>query len=102
MKKTFLIVSPHPDDSELGIGGTIIKLKKKGHKVFMVDLTSGEPTPFGSEEKREKETRKSTKLLGVDDRVNLGLENRYLFDCKEARMHLAEKIRKYKPDFIFT
>lgn len=102
MKKRFLVVSPHPDDSELGIGGTIIKLKEKGHKVFMVDLTSGEPTPYGTEEKRRKETLKATKVLGADERTNLDLENRYLFDDKEARLSLAEKIRKYKPDFIFT
>ena len=101
-KKRFLVVSPHPDDSELGIGGTIIKLKEGGHKVFMVDLTSGEPTPCGTEEKRRKETANSTGVLGVDERVNLDLENRYLFDDKEARLALAERIRKYKPDFIFT
>jgi len=102
MKKRFLIVSPHPDDAELGIGGTILKLKAKGHKVFMVDLTSGEPTPHGTEEKRKKETKKSTEVLGLDDRVNLGLENRYLFDTREARELLAEKIRKYRPDVILA
>ncbi len=102
MKKRFLIISPHPDDAELGMGGTILRLKQKGHKVFMVDLTSGEPTPYGSEEKRKKEALKSTGILGVDERVNLDLENRYLFDGKEARLRLAERIRKYKPDVMFV
>ena len=102
MKKRFLVVSPHPDDAELGLGGTIIKLKKQGHKVFIVDLTSGEPTPFGTQAKRKKETEKATRILGVDTRVNLGLANRYLFDSKEARMLLAEKIREYKPDILFS
>ncbi len=72
MEKKFLIVSPHPDDAELGMGGTIITAKQKGHKVFIVDLTSGEPTPYGTEEKRKKETCNASKVLGIDDRTNLG------------------------------
>jgi bacillithiol biosynthesis deacetylase BshB1 len=102
MKKKCLIVSPHPDDAELAMGGTILRLKNKGHKVFMVDLTSGEPTPYGNEKKRKKETDKATGILKADVRENLGLENRYLFDSKEARLMLAEKIRKYKPDVMFV
>jgi bacillithiol biosynthesis deacetylase BshB1 len=94
-------VSPHPDDVELGIGGTIIKLKQLGHKVFIVDLTSGEPTPYGTEGKRKKETMQANKILKVDKRVNLGLKNRYLFDNKEARLLLAEQIRLFKPDILF-
>jgi bacillithiol biosynthesis deacetylase BshB1 len=98
--RRFLAVSPHPDDIELGLGGTIIKLAKR-HKVFIVDLTSGEPTPYGDEERRRRETQRSTKILGVEDRFNLGLENRYLFDTKEARLILAERIRLLKPDIVF-
>ena len=101
MKKRFLFVSPHPDDAELGIGGTMIKLKQQGHKVFIVDLTWGEPTPFGTEAKRKKETQKATEVLGIDKRLNLELENRYLFDTKQARLLLAEKIRQLRPDGIF-
>lgn len=101
MKRRFLIVSPHPDDAELGIGGTIIRQKQESHKVFIVDLTSGEPTPFGTEEKRRRETSRASKVLKLDGRMNLGLENRYLSDSKEARLLLAEKIRLLKPDIVF-
>ena len=101
MKKIFLIVSPHPDDVELGLGGTIINAKQNGHKVFIVDLTSGEPTPFGTEEKRKMEASEASKVLKIDDRINLKLDNRYLFDTKESRLLLAEKIRLYKPDILF-
>ena len=100
-KRTFLVVAPHPDDAELGLGGTILKLKEQGHDVFLVDLTSGEPTPYGTEEKRRKETDQANKVLNIDQRINLGLPNRYLFDSKEARLLLAEQIRLYKPDVIF-
>jgi bacillithiol biosynthesis deacetylase BshB1 len=101
MSKRFLVVSPHPDDVELGLGGTILKLKKQGHKVFIVDLTNGEPTPYGTEERRMREAQKAAEVLGVDARCNLGLENRYLFDTKEARLKLAEVIRIFKPDILF-
>ena len=46
MKKKFLIVSPHPDDAELGMGGSIIKLREFGHKIRIIDMTDGEPTPL--------------------------------------------------------
>lgn len=101
MKKRFLFISPHPDDVELGIGGSVVKLKQQGHRVFIIDLTSGEPTPFGSPSKRKKETERATKILGVDKRINLNFENRYLFDSKELRLAVAEKIRIFKPDIVF-
>ena len=100
VKKTFLVVAPHPDDAELGLGGTILKLKEQGHTVFIVDLTSGEPTPYGTEEKRKKETDQASKVLRIDGRINLGLPNRYLFDGKDGRLLLAEQIRLLKPDIL--
>ena len=41
---TLLVVGPHPDDQELGMGGTILKLASQGHRVHLVDMTTGEPT----------------------------------------------------------
>lgn len=101
-KYRFLFVGPHPDDVELGIAGTIIKLADKGNDIFIVDLTDGEPTPYGDRIKRKKETLRATRILGVRKRINLGLENRYLIDTKEARLQLAEQIRIFRPDIIFA
>lgn len=42
---SFLVIGPHPDDQELGMGGTIARLVQQGHKVHIVDMTNGEPTP---------------------------------------------------------
>jgi bacillithiol biosynthesis deacetylase BshB1 len=99
--RCFLVIAPHPDDAELGMGGTILSLKAKGHRVVIVDLTSGEPTPCGNEQKRRIETACATKVLGIDERHNLDLPNRYLFDSENARLALAERIRLTRPDALF-
>lgn len=104
MKKKFvcLIVSPHPDDAELAMGATIFKMAQDRHKVIIVDMTDGEPTPFGNPQKRQKEAKKAAQILGVCKRINLGFPNRYLMDTSPARFALAELIRIYKPDIIFA
>jgi bacillithiol biosynthesis deacetylase BshB1 len=98
---SILIVAPHPDDAELGMGGTIIKLSKQGHRVHIVDMTNGEPTPFGSPEIREKEWTAAAKVLGVE-RTNLQLKNREVQHSIEARHKLAAVIRKHKADWVFA
>ena len=51
-----LVIAPHPDDAELGMGGAIAKFVSEGVKVGILDLTDGEPTPHGSPEIRAAET----------------------------------------------
>jgi bacillithiol biosynthesis deacetylase BshB1 len=96
-----LVVSPHPDDAELGMGGAVLKFKAQGHRVGILDLTSGEPTPFGSPEIRAEETSAATKILGIDWRENLGLPNRSLEPTLDARARLAAVFRKTRPRWIF-
>lgn len=98
---TVLVVSPHPDDAELGMGGTIGKMISTGSDVIIVDLTDGEPTPFGSKTSRKKETKAASKILGVKERICLDMPNRYLEVSLENRRKLAEVIRMYKPDALF-
>ena len=62
----YLVIAPHPDDAELGMGGTILLLKSQGASVGVLDLTDGEPTPHGSPEIRRRETEAATALLGLD------------------------------------
>ncbi len=97
-----LVVSPHPDDAELGMGGAILKFKAEGRRVGVLDLTNGEPTPFGSPETRAKETAAATAVLGLDWRENLGLPNRSLEPTIEARARLAGVFRKTRPRWIFA
>lgn len=97
-----LVIAPHPDDAELGMGGAILQYKADGFKVGVLDLTDGEPTPYGSLEIRAQETAAATKILGLDWRGNLGLPNRSLEATLEARARLAGVIRQLRPRLLFA
>jgi bacillithiol biosynthesis deacetylase BshB1 len=98
---SILIVAPHPDDAELGMGGSLIKFIKQGHKVHLLDMTNGEPTPHGSVETRTAEWTAAAKVMGVE-RSNLGLKNREVQHTIEARHELAAVIRVHRPNWIFA
>jgi bacillithiol biosynthesis deacetylase BshB1 len=97
-----LVVSPHPDDAELGVGGTIIRLIRQGWRVGILDLTSGEPTPLGSPERRAAETAAANAALGNPWRKNLGLPNRSLEPSLANRRAIAAVFRQVKPRLIFA
>lgn len=98
----YLVVAAHPDDAELGAGGTIRALKARGARVGVLDLTSGEPTPFGSPETRARETAAASAVLGLDWRGNLGLPNRALVADLEARHRVAGMLRRLRPGVVLT
>jgi len=97
-----LVIAPHPDDAELGAGGAILRLKAEGWRVGILDLTDGEPTPFGSLDQRARETAAATDILGIDWRRNLGLPNRSLEPTLDARRKLAEVIRQVRPRWLLA
>lgn len=97
-----LVIAAHPDDAELGMGATISKLVRLGHRVNLLDLTDGEPTPCGSSEIRKAEAKASADLLGVKSRTTLDLPNRFLENTIEARIKIAAHIRKIKPEVVFA
>jgi|SRR6266851_7018178 len=98
----YLVIASHPDDAELGVGGTILLLKEHGARVGVLDLTDGEPTPHGSPAIRLQETRAATVVLGLDWRGNLGLTNRKLVADLEARTKLAGIFRQLRPRTVFA
>lgn len=95
-----LVVAPHPDDAEIGVGGTILACRQQGLRVGVIDLTSGEPTPRGSLERRATESEAATKILGLDWRANLGLPNRSLQADLASRRALASVFRLTRPKII--
>jgi len=96
-----MIVAPHPDDAELSMGGTIIKMTQAGWDVVVVDLTDGEPTPFGSRQTRRKETQKASRILALKERICLDMPNRRLRATLKNRRKLAQMIRLCRPDLLF-
>jgi bacillithiol biosynthesis deacetylase BshB1 len=97
-----LVISPHPDDAELGMGGAISRLQADGLRVGILDLTDGEPTPHGSKETRARETAAATEILGISWRQNLGLPNRCLEANLDARKRLATVLRAVRPKWLFA
>ncbi len=95
-------VAPHPDDLEILCGGTLARMVKQGYKVGIFDLTSGEPTPRGSLETRQREAEEARQALGVPLRVNIELPNRVLMDGPENRFKLATAFRKYRPGIVIV
>lgn len=92
-----LFTAPHPDDIEIGCGGTVAKLAKQGYRVGLAHMTDGEPTPLGSPEIRAKEMAAAAEVLGATVCEMVGLPNRVLMDGPEARYALAAVVRRYRP-----
>lgn len=97
-----LVVAAHPDDAEISVGGTIVRSVRQGLRVGILDLTSGEPTPHGTPQRRAQETQAATEVLGVAWRGNLGLPNRQLQDDLDARRAVAGALRLLRPRIILS
>ncbi len=96
-----LVVGPHPDDQELGMGGTIARLVEQGHDVLMLDMTNGEPTPHGDPATRAVEAARAAEILGARRRL-LDLPNRELVHSIAARHLVAGVIREHRAEIVFT
>jgi N-acetylglucosamine malate deacetylase 1 len=100
MKLDILVLSAHPDDAELGCGGTIAKHVAMGHKVGLVDFTRGELGTRGTPETRATEAANAAKILGVEVRDNLGLKDGFFQNDPEHQLKVVRAIRKYRPDIV--
>lgn len=96
-----LVVGPHPDDQELGLGGAIARLAKQGHDVLLLDMTNGEPTPHGDPATRAKESAEAARILGVR-RELLDLPNREVQHTLDARRKVAGVIRRHQAQVVFA
>lgn len=100
MKLDILAFGAHPDDVELSAAGTLINQIKLGNKCGIVDLTKGELGTRGSSDERMKEAEKSTQILGIHVRENLGMSDGFFESNKENQVKIIEIIRKYQPEVI--
>jgi len=102
MKLDILVFASHPDDAELGCGGTIAKHTGFGDKVGIIDITRGELGTRGTPETRQKEAIASAEILGVAVRENLQLRDGFFQNDPESQLILLRAIRKYQPRIILA
>ncbi len=102
MKLDILVFGAHPDDVELGCGGTIIKEIQRGKNVGIIDFTRGELGTRGNFKIRDIETQKATKLMGVKMRKNLNFKDGFFKNDDEHKLVLIKEIRKYQPEIVIT
>ncbi len=97
-----IAVGAHPDDCEIGCGGTLAVLTQQGLSVGIIDLTDGEPTPGCDDPSiRLAEAQQAAATLGVH-RIVLDLPNRRLFDSFDARIALAKQFRIFRPKLVLS
>lgn len=96
----FLVVSPHPDDAELAMGGALARAKSQGLSTAIIDLTRGEAATKGTPEIRSEEAAAASKILGLDERRNLGWPDSRIFDLEDKRLQLARVLRELKPSVV--
>lgn len=102
MKVNVLAIGAHPDDVELGCGGTIAMLIAQGKKVAIVDLTQGELGTRGTSETRKSEAQAASEMLGIAHRINLGLPDGFLENKREYLLKIVEMIRYFQPEIVLA
>ncbi len=92
-----LAFGPHPDDLEIGLGGTLAKQAALGHTVGLCDLTRGEMSTNGTPEERVGEAAAACKVLGAAWRENLALPDRGIGTSPDHTRQVVELIRRVQP-----
>jgi bacillithiol biosynthesis deacetylase BshB1 len=100
MKLDILAFGAHPDDVELGAGGTLAKHAKQGAKTGIIDLTRGEMGTRGTPEIRDDEAKIAAKILGCAVRENLKMRDGFLVNDEASQLQIVKIIRKYQPEII--
>lgn len=97
-----LAVFAHPDDLELYVSGTMLKMKHLGYRTGALDVTRGEMGTRGTVEGRAVEAENAAKILKLDLRENLGFSDGHVFVDDAARTAMVRALRRLKPRVILT
>ncbi|WP_339635095.1 bacillithiol biosynthesis deacetylase BshB1 [Bizionia echini] len=100
MKLDILAIGAHPDDVELGCGGTIAKEIANGKKVGIIDLTRGELGTRGTAETRDNEAAHAAQILGVSVRDNMEFADGFFINDRKHQIEIIKMIRKYRPEIV--
>lgn len=101
-KIDILAFGPHPDDVELGCGGTLYKLKNLGYRTGIIDLTAGEMGSRGTVTQRYKEAAEASKILKVDYRSNLKMPDGNIELNSRNKEKIIRLIRQLRPILLFA
>ena len=97
-----LAVFAHPDDAELSVSGTLLKMKSLGYRTGVLDMTRGEMGTRGSPEMRDKESLEAARIMKLDVRRNLGQPDGHIWPTEEARTAVVRIIRNHGPRVLLT
>lgn len=104
-----MVVTPHPDDAEYGVAGTVARWTKEGRSVVYVVCTNGDKgtsDPLIESENlvaiREAEQRAAGEILGVREVLFLRHSDQQLEDTPEFRKQIVRLIRLYRPQIVVT
>lgn len=100
VKLDILAFGAHPDDVELGCGGTVAKEISKGKKVGIIDLTRGELGTRGSVDLRDQESKLASNILGLVLRENLNFKDGFFQNNESNQIEIIKVIRKYRPEIV--
>ena len=100
VKLDILAFGAHPDDVELGCGGTVAKEVSKGKKVGIIDLTRGELGTRGSVDLRNQESKLASNILGLVLRENLNFKDGFFQNNESNQIEIIKVIRKYRPEIV--
>lgn len=95
-----LVFGPHPDDLEIGVGGSIAKHVALGHRVGLCDLTRGELGTNGTPDERLRESEAARVVLGASWRENLALPDGGIGSDPAHVRAIIELIRRARPRTI--
>ena len=97
-----LAVFSHPDDAELSVAGTLLKLKSLGYRTGVCDLTRGEMGTRGSPEIRAREALDAARIMKLDARLNLDQPDGHVWPTETARIAFVRVLRTHKPKVLLT
>jgi len=97
-----LAVFSHPDDAELSVAGTLLKLKSFGYRTGVCDMTRGEMGTRGTPEIRAKEAQDAARILKLDLRLNLEQPDGHVLATETARIAFVRVLRTHKPKVLLT
>ncbi len=104
-----MVVTPHPDDAEYGVAGTVVRWTRERKDIIYVVCTNGDKGTSDNNMKpeelariREQEQLAAAKLLGVREVIFLRYPDQTLEDTPEFRKEIVRLIRMYKPETVVT